>query len=168
MLYICYMYNVKISLKDNEVAAKMDAVTGEVSVIKKTNNLPKDKSILNYTNFSIVNNDAIRVLSQFMTNEEMGIIYKMINKADFNTNSLKPFSDDSSVRMLADEFNIGKNKVISIFKKLFEFGVYAHIMICEEQYSQYWILNPYISWRGKLKNDSIFIQFSNTKLAKLI
>jgi len=162
------MYDVNIKLKDNETAAKVNLQTGEITPIKKSRNIPSGKSILNYKNFSLVNNDAIKILSDFMTNEEMGIIYKMIYRADFNTNSLKPFSDDTSIRMLSEEFNVGKNKVLTIFKKLFEFGVYAHIRIHEEKLSEYWILNPYISWKGKLKNDSIFSQFALTRIAKLL
>jgi hypothetical protein len=47
-------------------------------------------------------------------------------------------------------------------------GVYAHIRIHETEISEYWILNPYISWKGKLKSDSIFVQFANTKISKLL
>ena len=150
------------------LAAKINVETGEIIPYRRINNLPSGKSVLKYKSFALVNNEAIKTLSQIMTNEEMGIIFKMIQKADFNTNSLKPFSDDSSIRMLAEEFNIGKNKVNSIFKKLFEFGVYAHIKIHENKLSEYWILNPYISWKGSLKSDSIFHQFSSTKIAKLL
>lgn len=166
-MYICCMYDVKIKLKDDEVAARVNVQTGEVVPLRKSN-IPKGKSVLNYQSFALVNNEAIKLLSQFMSNEEMGIIYKMIFKANFNTNSLKPLSDESSVRVLSEEFNVGKNKVVGIFKKLFEFGVYAHIKIHEEQLSEYWILNPYISWKGTLKSDAIFSQFSFTKIAKLL
>jgi hypothetical protein len=163
------MYNINVKLKDDELAAKVNAQTGEISFVKKGySNIPKDKSLLNYNNFSLVNNDAIRVLSTVLSNEELGIVYKMIEKACFNTNSLKPFSDETSIRVLAEEFNIGKNKVGGIFKKLFEWGVYAHIRIHETEISEYWILNPYISWKGKLKSDSIFVQFANTKISKLL
>lgn len=163
------MYNINLKLNDDEVAAKMNAQTGEVSIIKKkSNNLPENKSLLNYTTFSIVNDDAIKLLSSVFSNEEMGIVYKMIQKSDFNTNSLKPFSDETSIRTLAEEFNIGKNKVGVIFKKFFDWGVYAHIKVYEESISEYWILNPYISWKGKLKSDSIFSYFSKTKIAKLL
>lgn len=163
------MYEQTIKIEDNESIMKVNKDTGEVKEVKKRlNNIPNGKSLLDYTDFSIVNNKALNALSTFLTNEEIGIITKMINRADFNSNSLKPLSDETSIRSLAEEFSIGKNKVSTIFKRLFEIGVYAHIRIHEDNLSEYWILNPYISWKGKLKDDSIFAHFSSTKIAKLI
>ena len=163
------MYTQEIKLKHNEIAATIDVETGEVKPItKRVNNIPDGKSKLDYDNFSIINNNSIKELSSLLSNEELGIILKMIERADFNSNSLKPLSDETSIRCLGEYFNIGKNKVSAIFKKLFELGVYAHVRIHEEKLSEYWILNPYISWKGRLKNDSIFIQFANTKVAKLL
>jgi reverse gyrase len=163
------MYTQTIKLKDNELPAKINVETGEVKEVNhKKNNIPEGKSKLGYDNFSITNNKMAMILEKHCSNEELGIIYKMISKSEFNTNSLNPLTDDTSIRDLANEFNVGKNKVIKIFSKLFELGVYAQISIANDiNYGKpYWILNPYISWKGNLINSDIKRHFISTKIVK--
>ena len=38
----------------------------------------------------------------------------------------------------------------------------------KNELKEYWVLNPNISWKGRLKDDSIFKHFSNTDISKLI
>jgi len=99
----------------------------------------------------------------------LSVVLKMISRCEFRTNSLKPLNDTTSIRLLADEFNLSVNTVPKVLKRLYDFGVYMQLRIVEDnEESNYWVLNPYIFWRGKLKDDSLFLTFSNTDLAKLL
>jgi reverse gyrase len=164
------MYIKEIKLNDNEIASKINLETGEVTPLgNRPNNLPKDKSKLNYQNFGMLNLDISKKLEKYFSNLELAIIFKMINRVEFNSNSLRPFNDETSLRTLSDEFNISKNSVPKIFRKLFEKGVFAQLHISEnDKERDYWILNPYIFWKGTLKQDSIFKHFANTDISKLI
>jgi hypothetical protein len=165
------MYNTTLNLKDSEVPAKLDKETGELIEVQdynKINNVPDNKFRIKYTKFSCVSTKAQEVCMDIFTNEELGVIYKMIAITDFNSNSLAPLNDDTSCRMLAEEFGINKNKVGVIFKKLFDWGVYAQMKIAADKTNEYWILNPYLAYKGKLVEDRLMIHFAQTKLSKLI
>ena len=163
------MYEQVLKLNNNEQAAKVNSETGEITPIKKRmNNIPEGTSKLDYDNFSIVNNVAIQRLGELLDNEELGVILHMISISDFNSNSLSPLCDELSIRDKASILRINKNRVKSITDKLFRLGVYLSIRVYEDQEKEYWVLNPNISWRGKLVKDSIFIHFQNTSVTKLL
>jgi len=164
------MYEKTIKLRENEVAAKLNIETGEVSeVATRKNNIPSGKSKLNYEKFGMLNIDASKRLEKHLSNIELSVVLKMISRCEFRTNSLKPLNDTTSIRLLADEFNLSVNTVPKVLKRLYDFGVYMQLRIVEDnEESNYWVLNPYIFWRGKLKDDSLFLTFSNTDLAKLL
>jgi hypothetical protein len=164
------MYTKEIKLNDNEIAGRINVETGEVTPLgARPNNLPKDKSKLNYQNFGMLNLDISKKLEKYFSNLELAIIFKMINRVEFSSNSLRPFNDETSLRTLSEEFNLSINSVPKVFAKLYEMGVYAQLNICEDsQKKDYWILNPYIFWKGTLKTDSIFKHFAKTDISKLI
>ena len=163
------MYTTDIKLQHNEVAAKVNVETGETTVLKKKiNNIPENKEIQKFDEFNKVNSKAIDFLEKVLTNEELGIVFKMIKRADYETNVMLPLNDDSSCRELAEEFGINKNKVSKIFQKLFNFGVYAQVRVANGIHSEYWTLNPFISWKGKFIDKNISIYFSNTLIAKSV
>ena len=117
----------------------------------------------------MLNLEMTKKLEKYFSNLELAVIFKMVNRVEFNSNSLQPLNNDTSIRTLASEFNISVNSVPKLFKKLFELGVYAQLNISENsEAKQYWILNPYIFWRGRLKNDSCFEYFKNTDITKLL
>lgn len=164
------MYTANFKLYDNEIPAKIDLHTGEVKKItRKSNNLPPGTSKLNYKEFGILNIELTSILEGILTNTEISILFKMISRCYFNTNSLAPLSNQTTIRELSEIFNISKNHVSKIFSKLFKLGVYAQFNISENaQEKEYWILNPYIFWRGRTIKDSIFENFKNTAISKLI
>lgn len=164
------MYTQQLNLKDNEIPAKINLETGELTEVKaKSSFIPDGYSRLNYKHFGMLNLDVTKKLENYFTNTELSVIFKMISRCDFNSNSLKPLNDDMSLRDLADEFGISKSSVPKVFSKLFSMGVYATFRITEDQEEQlYWILNPYIFWRGRLRNDAIFNHFNKTDIAKLL
>jgi hypothetical protein len=159
-----------VGLYNGEDLYATDIETGDMRKIKKyANNIPSGKSLLDYKNFGMLNMDVTKKLEKYFSNLELSIIFKLINRVEFNSNSLKPLNDDTSIRLLAEEFNISINTVPKIFKNLKEMGVFAQLDISENKESKkYWILNPYIFWRGKLKDDSLFVAFNNTDITKLL
>jgi len=162
-------YTRQVKLKHNESAAVINKITGEIKEIDYIpSNIPTDKSLLRYQHFNIVNSDLLKKLTKYFTMEEIGIISYMAAIAEFNTNSLKPLSNETSLRELAEIFNIKKDKIGKILSKLFKFGVYLQIKVHEEELKEYWVLNPNISWKGRLRNDSIYIHFINTDISKLL
>lgn len=121
------MYNKNINLQHDELAAKVNINTGEIKVIenKKVNSLPTGKSRLDYENFGMINLNMLNVLNNELSNIELGIVMVMIMKAEYNTNSLAPLSNEVTVRELAEIFGIGVNTVTKTFKKLADLGVYG-------------------------------------------
>jgi len=164
------MYSKTVKLKDNESLAKIDLETGElIELGNKVNNLPDGKSKLDYNNFSIINNEMLKVLLEECSTTEIKIILHMIYLSDFNSNSLKPLNDQTSNLELSKIFNINDKTVKTVFEKLKYLGVYLQLNITEiDGHKEYWILNPYISWKGKLKRDSLFLTFKNTRIVKLL
>ena len=162
-------YTREVKLKHNETLWVGDKVTGDLNeLVPDKLNAPVEKSYLNYKHFNIVDSDLFKKLSKYFTMEELGIIAYMASMAEFNTNSLKPLSDETSLRELEELFNTSKNRVGKIMDKLFKFGVYLQIKVYKNELKEYWVLNPNISWKGRLKDDSIFKHFKNTDISKLV
>lgn len=162
-------YTKEVKLQDNEVAAKVNLETGEVTELsKRPNNIPEGKSKLDYSDFGMINVDMLKILKKELTHLELSIVMIMISKADFNSNSLKPLNDDTSIRTLSKEFDISINTVPKVISSLRDKGVFASFRIVEDEPKEYWILNPYIFWKGRLKDDSIFSHFQKTKIVKLL
>ncbi len=119
--------------------------------------------------------DQIRIKKALSTNllnnEELGIIAHMSSIAEINTNSLRPLTNNVTLKDLSERFKVPIKRVEKIFKKLFNMGVYSQLnyfSYSENQEVVYWVLNPYISWKGNLKNDSIFSAFQDTMVFKLL
>ena len=76
----------------------------------------------------------------------------------------------NTIRLMkaAREFNIGRNKVSPLFNKLFKLGVYAKFEAYKPDvpYTKYWILNPYLSFSGKLIHSDIARLFIGTIIEK--
>lgn len=169
-----YVYNKPIKLKHSEIPAKLDQETGEITVIKKRqNNIPEGKSLLDYERFHMKNDkfSKIALQTKILSYEELGVIDYMCTLSEFGTNSLKPLNDEITSLELEAIFNISRNRVKKLFNKLFQLGVYLQITYysnTEMTEVTYWVLNPYISWKGKLKEDSMFSHFKDTTITKLL
>jgi hypothetical protein len=163
------MYTKTLKLQNHESVAVIDKKTGEFKEVKqRPNNIPEGGSLQKFEAFSKVNDKAIAFLESVLTNEEMGIVFKMIKRAAYETNVMLPLNNETSYRELAEEFNIGKNKVDKIFGKLFKLGVYAQIKVANGPYSEYWTLNPYISFKGRIISESIKVYFDKTVIATAV
>lgn len=160
------MYTKTLKLHHNEVPATINKETGEVKEVKqRPNNIPDGTSLQKFEAFSKVNDKAISFLESVLTNEEMGIVFKMIKRSAYETNVMLPLNDETSYRELAEEFKIGKNKVDKIFTKLFNLGVYAQVRVANGPNSEYWTLNPYISFKGRIISEAIKVYFNKTVIA---
>ena len=168
-LFNMSMREVTIKLKDNELPAKVNTEDGDVEVIAtKISTMPEGMSRLDYENFGMINLDMLPILHKYLTHTEISIVVSMIMRADYSSNSLAPLSNETSIRQLAEIFGISPTIVKKTFDKLFRLGVYLQIKVYEEQLNEYWVLNPYIYWKGRLKSDSIFKHFANTDITKLL
>lgn len=83
-----------------------------------------------------------------------------------NTNSLEPLSDTTTVQEIANRFNIGRNKVTPMINKFRNLGVFGEFGIVEHgnRPQRYWILNPYLSFSGKIIDSGIANYFKNTSI----
>lgn len=163
-------YTQSVELNNNETLAKVNTETGEVTTFQSNKRkLPEGKSKLDYDNFSIINNNMLRVLFKECSSSEIKVILHMIYLSEFNTNSLNPLNNETSHRELGKIFDLDHKTIKTIFTHLKELGVYLQLNITEvDGVKEYWVLNPYISWKGKLKSDSLFLTFANTKIVRLL
>jgi len=167
------MYTAQIKLRHNEVPAKIDLETGEIMEInKKPNNIPDGKSKLDYDRFHIKNDRLSNLVKNgIISHEENSIISLMCSMAEMGTNALKPITDDTSLLLLGDHFSINRHRVGKVIDRLRILGVFLQIRYYSDSQQKeltYWVLNPNISWKGRLKDDSMFMHFSDTTITKLL
>ena len=167
------MYTTQVKLNHNEVPAKINMETGEVLTIsKRHNNIPDGKSKLDYDRFHIKNDKLSNLVKNgILTHEENSIISLMCSMSEMGTNALKPLTDDTNLILLADHFSINRHKVGRVLERLRTLGVFLQIRYFSDSQQKdvsYWVLNPNISWKGRLKDDSMFAHFSDTTITKLL
>lgn len=160
------MYEKTVKLQDYERLCKVDTRTGEVNPFGSSTPLPDDKRLHKFPSFAKVNERAIKFLETVLSNEELGIVMKMVSRAQYGTNIMLPLNDESSLRQLSDEFGVNRRRIEGIFTKLFKLGVYAQVRVANGVHQHFWTLNPYISWKGRVIEKSIDAYFSNTIIAK--
>ena len=161
-----------IQLKDQEVLIKLDQTTGEVFEVKpKANNIPKDKDIFfsKGLDFSKYYTASMEYLANVLTPVELKVVVLMINRSQYYTNSLAPLTDDTSIAEIASVFKIHRNSVIKIFKRLKYFGVYGILDVSNQGIpTNTWLLNPYISFKGKAVSDELIHLFGDTFIATAV
>ena len=164
------MYNTNVNVQDHETLHKANIYTGELKEIKRRpNNIPKGQSRLKYENFTILNQKVGKALEDLgLSALEKSVVYHMVDISRYGSNSLEPLSDDLSLREKGEVLNIGKDAVIKITNHLFKIGVFLSIQIYTDSEKKYWVLNPYISWKGKLVQDSLFLHFEDCTISKLL
>jgi hypothetical protein len=163
-------YSTTVHLNHDELPASVNAQTGEVKLINnnKKNNLPEGKSVFSSENFGKIDLDALTVMKQILTREERDIVMTMISLAQFNTNALFPLNEKTTQKELCETFDIGKNQIQKYINNLYDLGVFAQFKIAKYGLKEYWILNPYICFKGRTIQDSIFQNFKGTKITDLI
>ena len=164
------MYEKTIKLNHNEVAAKVNTETGEVSTInQRPNNIPQGQERFSYDeSFHKAYERSWLYLAKELSGVELKMALMMSCMTEYATNSLAPLDNKTSYDMLSERFKISKGSIGKVLNKLFEVGVYASF-----KYSHYrrgtveeWVFNPFISFKGKLINSDLKNLFINTKVAK--
>ena len=164
-------YEKMVQLSHNEIPAKINIETGElVEVRYKKSTIPSGKELWQpkspFTKHYVMGNKVIDWLETILTDQEMKVLWKMTRMIKFETNSLEPLNDDFGINQIAKEFNISRNRVSPIFKKLYDLGVYANFDVKKVNvpYTKYWILNPYICFSGRLIASDIAKLFEGTAI----
>lgn len=169
MYYLCSMYNKEIKLNDNELPAKINSETGEVTVIDTVSHKRNPDAVVfePQAKFSKHYDKSWQYLYYRTSPLEYKVATFIAMKAKPFTNSLEPLNDDTSVRELAAYCDISTGKVKPTFDKLFDLGVFGKFEVVDESknHTRYWILNPYLSVHSKAVDKGIMILFQNTELA---
>lgn len=164
------MYERVIKLDHNEVAAKINVETGEIKPIKENKRKLADGKIIFEPDatFYKAYTKSWLYLDKVLKAHEYKAAHKLALKAKAFTNSLEPLNDDTLVSTLVEELGIGKNQVKTVLYRLFELGVYGKFEVAEpgKRYTKYWLLNPYLSFNGKVIDASIAELFRNTLVAQ--
>lgn len=164
------MYERTIKLQDDELPIAVNQRTGETRPIKSSvNNIPEGKEIFEPKGeFRKDYTSSWLFLDKNLTDLEMRVVQRLCFMAKMNTNSLQPLSDDLAMTEIAEILGIHRHKAKQLVKKLYELGVYARFEVAKEDvpYTKYWILNPYLSFSGKLIDSDIAQLFVGTKIEK--
>lgn len=163
------MKELTVRLRESEVLYKADPDTGEMTEVrgKTKSHLPEGKMLLEYRSFYKGNVKAWEFLRTMLTTEEMGVVSIMAARAEYGNNSLVPLSDESSARELERELGVNKSRVKRILEKLYGLGVYAHVRVANGKVSEYWVLNPYIAWKGRVTDVALISFFRDTLVGKV-
>lgn len=168
-----YDYEKVVQLKHHEIPAKIDLDTGEITSLYKPNNLPQDREQFlaneKFDKHYWASHYVWDWLETTLTDLELRVTHKLVRVAKMNTNSLEPLNDDILLADLCKEFNIGKNKVGPMFKKLHTLGIYGKFDVVKESkpYTKYWILNPFLAFSGKFIEIGISSMFIGTTIHKI-
>lgn len=159
-----------VKLQHHEVPAKLDMETGSFEEIKKrSDNIPSDKEVwLSEATFTKTYNPSWKFLRAVLTPLEYTVAHTLALMAKANTNSLEPLNDDTTIPELIEVLGVSKNKVRPILNRLFSLGVYARFEVARKDvpYTKFWILNPYLSFFGKLISSDIANLFKGTIIEK--
>lgn len=166
-----YDYKQEIELNNDEIPAKMNISTGEVTTLaskaKTKSNNPNAIPFEPKAMFARTYTAAWKLLETQTTDSEFRVAFKMALRAKAFTNSLEPLDEDVTIRELAEEFSVGVNSVSKVFKKLFDLGVYGKFEVAKQDahFKRYWVFNPYLSFNGKSIDKGISELFKNTHYA---
>ncbi len=164
-------YEQTLKLKHNELPAKINAETGELIKLRKrrTKTVENDNIVFEpnatfYKSFT----KSWMYLDRVLKPHEYKAAHRLAFKAKAFTNSLEPLNDDTLVSTLVEELGVGKNQVKQVLERLFELGVYGRFEVAEygKRFTKYWLLNPYLSFNGKVINKAIAELFKNTLVAQ--
>lgn len=164
-----YDYIQKIELKHNEIPAKINLETGEVTGI--TNKKNPNVQLIKFAFGGLFKkdfNNSWKFLLRELTPLEISAVNYLCSLAQMNTGSLEPLNDDTTLKELTIHLNVSINRVRVVLNKLFLYGVYGRFEVYnpDKPYSKYWIINPFLSFAGDLIDQEIVNLFKNTYIAK--
>lgn len=157
---------VNYKFKDGEMLAIYDTYTNKVKDIpRKPNNIPEGKEVFSKdAKFTKSYDKSWEFLTEVLTPKEFLVTKKLCLMANPSDNSLAPMNDESTLVYLAKEVSIHRNHVKKIFDKLFLLGIYGKFKISKPdvQYTNYWVVNPYLSIKTRIMFSDISTLFNNT------
>jgi hypothetical protein len=115
------------------------------------------------------------LLLELLSPQEYKVVGKMIFMAQQNTNSLKPLREDMSLRTLGSEFGVCDKTIKNVLEKLYNLGIYGKFEVsawdkatdmCE--YRKYWVLNPWVAFKGQKMIEGLYGMFVETIFTKLV
>lgn len=163
-------YTASVRLNSDEIPAIINTRTGEVQEVKhRPNNIPEGKEVwLPQESFSKFYNRSWAFLQRELSPIEFKAAFTLALMAKANTNTLEPLNDSSTIPELMEILNVGKNKVKPIVTKLFKLGVYGKFEVADKNvpYTKFWVLNPYLSFQGKIVTSDIARLFKGTIVAQ--
>lgn len=180
------MYEQKVKLTHEEHVEIVNGNSGEVKRVRRgPSNLPENKEIFDPpTRWAKFYNTAMDYMLEVFKPIELKIIMQMMAMAREHSNSLKPINDDTSIAELGKTFGIHRNNVKKLLNKLYNHGVYAEFDFAkaplsfdpndpstfnnESKRTKYWVLNPYIAFRGKTIDTALVDLFRETKIARYV
>lgn len=161
-------YKTQLKLEDHESPLKLDNRTGEIKEIKRRpNNIPTSKEIFEAKAlFKKDYSKSWAYLYDVLTPMEYKVAHKLCQMAEMNTNSLKPLNDATAKTTIANELGIHRNNVDKILSALYYHGVYGRFDVQKEhiKFSKYWVVNPYLSFAGKLITSDTARLFEGTRI----
>lgn len=168
-------YKYLVPLNHNELPAKVNAETGEITTFSKRGRRPvspADASMTKFENpgpFARTYNRAWDLLETQTTPQEFKVASKLSRLAAAFTNSLKPLGEETAVAVLAREFNISRRDVHKVLDKLFKLGVYGKFEVynVNQEHTNYWVFNPYLSFNGRVIKKDVVNLFEDTIYAKI-
>jgi hypothetical protein len=168
-------YNYLVPLNHNEVPAKVNAETGEITTFTskgKKPNPPRDSTMQRFestASYQRTFTKAWQLLETQTTPQEFKVAVKMSFMAKAYTNSLEPLGPDSTKTSLAEEFKLSYRDLTRVLEKLLRLGVYASFEVynANEVYTKYWVFNPYLSFNGKTIKKDVATLFDKTFFALL-
>ena len=162
-------YKQEVPLFHNEVPARVNVETGEVTIVKKRGrpkgSLPKGKEVwLPNALFTKHFPQSWKWLREHTTDNEFKAAVALAQLAKAYTNSLEPLNDATIIPDLVNATGVSKNLIGVTLQKLWKLGVYAKFEVYDpsKPYTKYWILNPYLSFNGKLIDSDIARLFQGT------
>lgn len=158
-------YKAEMNLSHNEKLVAVNLETGTFRE-QSPNNIPDDKLLFDNGSFTKHYDRAWDFLEKHLDNREIGVVHKLIRKAEFQTNSLQPLSDETSLRILSDELQIGVNQVQAVKDKLHKLGVFASTsIVVKNKVKSCWILNPFLAFNGRFPERTLVALFYQTDIA---
>lgn len=163
------MYTKELKLKDHESPAKVNNITGEITMVKhRLNNIPTGSEVFEKdAKFAKCYKRTWEFLKFVLSDTEYRIVHEMSMLAKPRTNSLEPLNDETSLNRLCEKFRITKSTASRIFSKLKGLGVYATIDVeYDFESAGFWVLNPYISYNSQVIDSLLVEIFSKTTIGK--
>ena len=162
-------YTITVNLKHNESAAKINKETGEIKELSNgVNNIPEGKEIFEpKALFKKDYTKSWQYLCDKLSAIEFKAAMKLALKAKANTNSLEPLGEDTTYQDLSLYLGVSINVVNRVVDKLFKIGVYGKFEVYDKTkpYTRFWILNPYLSFDGRIIHSDIAELFKGTEIA---